>query len=81
MEPSTLEPLLDQILAAARTAGLDQRALAARAGLSAGTLSRLKTQSDASVATLNRLAQAVGLRLTFTADDDYIRRVERGELF
>ena len=73
--------LLDRILEAARSRGLDQRELAQRAGLSMGTLSRLKKQDDAAFSTLSRLATAVGLRLTLAPDDDYAADVERGELF
>jgi transcriptional regulator with XRE-family HTH domain len=73
--------LLDEILRAAKAQGLNQQTLARRAGLSAGTLSRMKTQDDASLASLNRLAAAVGLRLALVADDDFIADVERGTLF
>jgi transcriptional regulator with XRE-family HTH domain len=76
-----MHDLLEQILAAARARGLDQRALAARAGLSVGTLSRLKQQEDAAYSSLSRLAAAVGLRFALVPDDDYAAEVERGELF
>jgi len=73
--------LLEEILAAARAQGLDQRRLAARAGLSPFTISRLKRQGDASLATLGRLAAAVGLRLALVPDDQVVADVERGDLF
>jgi len=73
--------LLEEILAAAQARGLDQRQLAARAGLSPFTISRLKGQDDASLATLDRLAAAVGLRLALLPDDALLADVERGELF
>ena len=81
--PSSTAParLLAEILAAARAQGLDQRRLAARAGLSPFTISRLKRQGDASLATLDRLAAAVGLRIALVADDQVVADVERGELF
>jgi transcriptional regulator with XRE-family HTH domain len=81
MSQSTVAELLDQILFAAAARGLDQQQLAELAGLSAGTLSRLKNQRNASFASLSRLAAAVGLRLTLSPDDDYVVDVERGELF
>jgi transcriptional regulator with XRE-family HTH domain len=81
MPPHPLPSLLDEILRAARAQGLDQKSLAARAGLSAPTLSRMKGQDDIALSTLVRLAAAVGLRLTLTADDTYVADVERGELF
>ncbi len=73
--------LLEEILAAARAQGLDQRRLAARASLSPFTISRLKRQDDASLTTLSRLAAAVGLRLALVPDDEVVADVERGELF
>jgi len=73
--------LLEEILAAARARGLDQQRLAARAGLSPFTISRLKHQGDASLTTLGRLAAAVGLRLALVPDDQVVADVERGDLF
>lgn len=81
MPQASVNQLLEQILAAAADIGLDQQQLARRAGLSAGTLSRMKNQRDASYASLSRLAAAVGLRLTLSPDEDFMVDVERGELF
>ena len=81
MSESGVPQLLDEILRAAKAQGLNQQTLARRAGLSAGTLSRMKTQDDASLATLNRLAAAVGLRLTLVGDDNFTADVARGTLF
>jgi transcriptional regulator with XRE-family HTH domain len=81
MPQASVNQLLEQILAAASDIGLDQQQLARRAGLSAGTLSRMKNQRDASYASLSRLAAAVGLRLTLSPDEDFMVDVERGELF
>jgi transcriptional regulator with XRE-family HTH domain len=81
MPLSPLAALVDEILRAAKAQGLDQKSLAARAGLSAPTLSRMKTQEDVALSTVARLAAVVGLRLTLTASDTYVAEVERGELF
>lgn len=81
MSQHTVNELLEQILAAASAIGLDQQQLAERAGLSPGTLSRMKNQDDASYASLCRLSAAVGLRLRLSPDDDFVVEVERGELF
>jgi len=81
MPSSPLATLLDEILRAARAQGLDQKTLAERAGLSAPTLSRMKSQDDVALSTVVRLAEAVGLRLTLTAADSYVADVERGDLF
>ena len=81
MFPSPLATLLDEIFRAAKAQGLDQKSLAERAGLSAPTLSRIKSQDDVALSTVVRLAAVVGLRLTLTAADSYVAEVERGELF
>ena len=81
MLSSPLATLLDEIFRAAKAQGLDQKSLAERAGLSAPTLSRIKSQDDVALSTVVRLAAVVGLRLTLTAADSYVAEVERGELF
>lgn len=81
MSQPTIHQLLERILDTAGGRGLDQQALAERAGLSPGTISRLKRQEDASFASLSKLAAVVGLRLTLSPDDDFVSDVERGELF
>jgi transcriptional regulator with XRE-family HTH domain len=81
MPAAPLATLLDEILRTARAQGLDQRALAERAGLSPGTLSRMKAQEDSAFSSMASLAAAVGLRLALVADDDLVAEVERGELF
>jgi len=81
MPDSHLTALLDEILRTAKAQGLDQKSLAARAGLSAPTLSRMKGQDDVALSTISRLAAVVGLRLALVAADDFVADVERGELF
>ena len=81
MSQSAVHELIQQILEAAREQGMDQQQLAQVAGLSTGTISRIKQQTDASYSSLSRLAAAVGQRLTLTADNDYIADVEHGKLF
>lgn len=81
MSQPTVTDILERILAAAAARGLNQQQLAERAGVSPGTLSRLKQQTDASFTSLSKLAAVVGLRLTLSPDDDYVVDVERGELF
>ena len=81
MSQSTVHELIQQILDAAREQGMDQQQLAELAGLSTGTVSRIKQQTDASYSTLSKLAAAVGLRFTLTADNDFVADVELGRLF
>ena len=54
---------LRQITAAASAQGLSRRALALRAGVRPETVSRIATRGTCDFATLERLANAVGLRL------------------
>ena len=81
MSQLTVHELVQQILDAAREQGMDQQQLAELAGLSTGTVSRIKQQTDASYSTLSKLAAAVGLRFTLTADNDFVADVELGRLF
>jgi transcriptional regulator with XRE-family HTH domain len=81
MSQLAVHELVNQILDAAKKQGMDQQQLAERAGLSTGTVSRIKHQSDASYSSLSKLAAAVGLRLTLVADDDFVVNVELGRLF
>lgn len=81
MPQPTVHELIQQILDAAREQGMDQQQLAELAGLSTGTVSRIKQQTDASYSSLSKLAAAVGLRFTLTADNDFVTDVELGRLF
>lgn len=75
------QPLLTEILETGRRQGLTQSEIADRAGLAVETLSRLKRADDLRLSSLERLAQAVGLRITLVADDDLAEQVLRQELF
>ncbi len=59
----TASGLITAILAYAGEQGVDQRTLAARAGISAETLSRLKKKGNCRLRTALDLAHAVGLEL------------------
>jgi transcriptional regulator with XRE-family HTH domain len=58
--------LLEQIVNAAKKAGIDQASLAGKAKLAPETLSRSKKRSSMQVQTLAALAKAAGLELTLT---------------
>ncbi len=73
--------LLERILVRAREQGLEQRRLAARAGLAPETLSRLKKRGSGDFATLDRLARVVGLRLDLVPDDDTLAAIRDGRFF
>jgi transcriptional regulator with XRE-family HTH domain len=69
------------ILAQARSRGWSQTVLAERAAVPDSSISRIKRTGRADLDTLDRLAAAVGLRLTLVPDHDFTERVGRGELF
>ena len=56
------QELIDHIIASARRRGIDQATLAARAGISAESLSRLKKAGSCRLATALDLARAAGLK-------------------
>lgn len=80
-EPETLRQILDQILAAAAAQGLDEQALARRAGAAPETLSRMKTRGHGDFGLLVRLARVVGLKLVAVPDDAALDALRRGEFF
>jgi transcriptional regulator with XRE-family HTH domain len=55
--------LIAQIVEVAHARGLNQKALAARSGISEETLSRMKKRGSGNVALVAKLAQATGMRL------------------
>ena len=63
MSRGTVSGVLARIAEAARLRGLSRRALAQRAGVRPETLSRIATRGTCDFATLERLAEAAGLRL------------------
>jgi DNA-binding phage protein len=82
---TTLSALLAALAAAARQRGLNDTEWAARAGLRKETLSRLRRRPSCDFATLDALANVVGMRLTATpevpatagADGHFPRQVDR----
>lgn len=80
-EPESVRQILDQILAAAAAQGLDEQALARRAGAAPETLSRMKTRGHGDFGLLVRLARVVGLKLVAVPDDAALDALRRGEFF
>ncbi len=79
-EETHFSTLLSHVLASAKSAGIDQRELAQRAGIRPETLSRLKSRGRGDLDTLDRMAGIVGLRLALVVDDDLTARIEQGNL-
>ncbi len=67
--------LLKQIIEAAKSQGLDQKTLVAKAGLGASTLSKLKQADDVRLSTLVRLAHVVGLRVTLSPNNPILEKL------
>ena len=80
-EPETFQRVLRQILDAAARQGIDEGALAIRAGAAPETLSRMKSRSNGDFGLVARLARVAGLRLTAVPDNDTLEALERGEFF
>lgn len=68
------ESLIDRILEAARSKGLDQKTLADLAGIRAETISRAKKRGSMDVSTVTRLARAAGLELTLGSAGSPLKR-------
>lgn len=64
---SIVAHLLDQVLASAQHAGMDQAQLARAAGLAPETLSRAKKRGTMDLASIDALAKVAGLQLGLTA--------------
>ena len=77
----TVESLLSEIVAAGKAQGLDQKAIVAKAGLGASTLSKAKAADDMRVSTLARLAAAVGLRVCLTPHEPTLDKLLSRSLF
>jgi len=73
--------LLAQILELAKRKGLKQKDLAARAGLSAESLSRAKKAGDMHLSSLESLAKIVGLKLCLSSDEPLMNKINNGSLF
>lgn len=78
---SKVNELLNEIIVLAKSKGLKQKDLAARAGLSAETLSRAKKSGDMHLSSMIRLADIVGLKLKLTADNPVLDKISNGTLF
>ncbi len=77
---STAGELVHEIVRHARSQGSSQKKLAAQAGLSEASLSRMKSLEDVRLSSLIKLAEAAGLRLTLVPDDDLAEQIIRGDL-
>lgn len=75
------QELIECIIETAKKQGLDQKDLAARVSMTSPDLSRLKKADNSRFSTIERLANAVGLKLALVPGDDLIEQIEKGDLF
>ncbi len=78
-----ISPLLE-LLSIAKQRGMDQRELAARAGLSAVGVSKAKSRGDLRVSSLEALANALGLTIGFRPlqpRESAIDAIRQGQFF
>lgn len=80
-EQATFRALLDEIEQRAQQQGLRKRDLAHRAGISPESYSRMKRRGSGDFHTLNRMAQAVGLRLSLVPDNPILESLRKGAFF
>jgi transcriptional regulator with XRE-family HTH domain len=73
--------LTQEIILRAKGLGWNQMTLAKRASVPETSISRIKRSGRADLTTLEKLARAVGLRLTLVPDHDYSEKLTKGELF
>lgn len=76
-----IQSLLSEVIAEGRKQGLDQRDIVHRAGLGASTLSKAKAANDLRLSTLVRLANAVGLKLSFTTNQPNLEKIMNRDVF
>lgn len=76
-----MNALFKLILKAAETKGLSQQDLARAAGIHPGSLSRALHNGRCQLETVEKLAHAVGLRLTCAQDNELSEWLARGEVF
>lgn len=81
MADPIIDGLLEEIIVAGKSQGLDQKKIAARAGVGASTLSKAKASGDLRVSTLARLAHAVGLRISLSPNDPTLSSLLNRQLF
>ena len=73
--------LLEEIVRAGETQGLGQGEIAQRAGLSPTRISKLKSAEDAYFSTLERMANAVGLKLALVPNEPALEKLLNRGLF
>ena len=76
-----ISKLLDQIIKAGKSKGLDQKSLAKKAQISASSISRAKKNNDIKYSTLQSLAHCVGLSITLIPDSSTAEEIIKGSLF
>lgn len=76
-----LSLLITEIITTGKGQGMDQKDIAASAGVNPVSLSRLNSASDAKFSTLNVLATAVGLKIVLVPDSELAEKVRKGEVF
>lgn len=80
MQERLLE-LIAEIVRAGEAQGLSQGEIARRAGLSQTRISKLKSAEDAYLSTLERMANAVGLKLALVPNAPALEKLLNRDLF
>lgn len=75
-----INALIDLIVATGKAQGLNKGEIASRAGMQNNKFGRI-TNADPRISTLIRLGHAVGLKLTFVAEDEDLNAITNREVF
>ena len=75
------QKLIETIVKAGKSQGLEQKDIAERASMTSSVLSRLKKADDSMFSTIEALANTVGLKVALVPDDDLLEKIESGNLF
>ena len=76
-----LSLLFDEIIETAKRKGMKGEDIAENAAISPSSFSRAKKADDIYFSTLQKIAGAVGLKLTLVPDSDIASDIQKGELF
>ena len=79
--PNQLNVIFEQIIQEGKKQQLTQKDICRKAGIDESTLSRAKKAGDMRYSSLEKLANAVGLKLSLITDDALIELIDSGDLF
>ena len=77
----TILRLLNEILAQAKDKGINKSTLSERAGFAANAVSKVLKAKDVKLSTIERLANAAGMRIRLEPNNPVVAKISNGTLF